>query len=211
MKEQERRLLLIFTRNPELGKCKTRLAAFTGDKVALEIYKFLLMHTKNFTEEVVSVKRVYYSEAIWESDIWNSNSFEKKLQEGEDLGQRMDRAYRDGFADGFEKILIIGSDMFDLNAEDIENAFRQLDGHDYVIGPAEDGGYYLLGAKTYNPKLFQNKNWGTETVLRDTLHDLDDENFKILDTRNDVDTYEDIEHIEAFQPFLKTIKLKHDS
>jgi len=90
-------LLLIFTRNPELGKCKTRLAAKVGDDAALEIYKFLLNHTAGITKNLYATKAVYYSEEIWENDIWDPTVFDKKLQEGADLGERMANAFKDGF------------------------------------------------------------------------------------------------------------------
>lgn len=196
-------LLLIFTRNPELGKGKRRLAAKVGDQTALNIYNFLLEHTVKITSGLYTDKIVYYSEEIWEQDIWDNKIYEKKLQIGDNLGIRMLNAFQDGFAHGYEKIIIIGSDMYDLSQEDLENAFRELSKNDFVIGPAEDGGYYLLGMKKLKPALFKDKAWGTDTVLRDTLNDLENEKKILLETRNDVDYYEDIKDIPAFDPFLK--------
>ena len=104
-------LLLIFTRNPELGKCKTRLAAKLGDENALKIYKFLLDHTAKLTQDVNAAKQVWYSEEIWDTDIWDNSLFDKRLQSGKDLGIRMANAFQEGFASGFERIIVIGSDM----------------------------------------------------------------------------------------------------
>ena len=199
-------LLLIFTRNPELGKCKTRLAAKVGDEAALEVYKFLLEHTVSITKDVPSDKQVYYSEEIWDKDIWDHSIFEKRLQVGDDLGQRMRNAFQDGFDAGYEKIIIIGSDMYDLDSETLELALERLDDHDFVIGPALDGGYYLLGMKSLEPALFENKNWGTSTVLSDTLGDVSEHKVHLFPKKNDVDHYEDIKDIEVFQPFLKHMK-----
>ena len=196
-------LLLIFTRNPELGKGKRRLAATVGDQAALDIYNFLLEHTVKITCGLYTDKIVYYSDEIWEQDIWDNKIYEKKLQVGDDLGTRMRNAFQDGFASGYEKIVIIGSDMYDLSQEDLEEAFRVLAPNDFVLGPAEDGGYYLLGMKKLKPALFKDKEWGTETVLRDTLNDLENEKKILLKTKNDVDYYEDIKDIPAFAPFLK--------
>ena len=200
-------LLLIFTRNPELGKGKRRLAATVGDEAALDIYKFLLSHTVTITKNLYTEKEVYYSEEIWENDIWDNQKFGKKLQVGKDLGIRMANAFQEGFQNEYQKIIIIGSDMLDLSQEDLENAFKSLEKNDFVVGPAEDGGYYLLGMKKFMPALFKNKTWGTETVLKDTLADLENETTALLETKNDVDYYEDIKDIEAFEPFLKHIKL----
>jgi uncharacterized protein len=200
---RSKNLLLIFTRNPELGKCKTRLAATVGNETALEIYKFLLQHTVDITKDTHCIKQVYYSEEIWENDIWNTTIFEKKLQDGANLGDRMANAFEQGFKNGFEKILVIGSDMFDLDAATIESAFSELDKADFVIGPAQDGGYYLLGMKKFNADVFKNKAWGTNTVLKDTLKNLEKNKTTLLEIRNDVDVYEDIKDIPAFNSFLK--------
>lgn len=202
-KQLSKNLLLILTRNPELGKCKTRLAAKVGDQAALDIYNFLLDKTVSFTKNLKVEKWVYYSETIWMDDIWDNKVYKKKLQVGNDLGERMMNAFDEGFKAGFENIIIIGSDMFHLDQTDLEAAFSKLMDHDFVVGPAEDGGYYLLGMKSLKPKLFQNKDWGTNTVLADTLSDIKDEKFVLLDEKNDVDYYEDIKDIEAFAPFLK--------
>lgn len=199
-------LLIIFTRNPELGKCKTRLAVKIGDQNALDIYNFLLAHTVDITKKLNVEKQVHYSVTVRENDVWNNAIFAKKLQKGTDLGERMHNAFAQGFADGFQNIIIIGSDMYDMEQSDLENAFAQLEEHNFVIGPAVDGGYYLLGMRKLNTSVFQNKNWGTETVLKDTLINLKNEKIKLLEAKNDVDYYEDIKDIEAFKPFLKNIE-----
>ncbi len=201
-------LLLIFTRNPVLGKCKTRLATTVGDEIALDIYRFLLQHTVEITKDLTMSKQVWYSEMIWKDDVWAESIFDKKIQAGPDLGKRMENAFQEGFEAGFEKICIIGSDLFDLSRTDIEKAFLHLDQNDFVIGPADDGGYYLLGMKKWVPQVFKDKAWGGETVLERTLADLKKEKVHVLPTRNDVDIYDDIKDVEAFHPFLK--HLKHD-
>lgn len=204
---KSRNLLLIFTRNPELGKCKTRLAAKVGDKAALDIYQFLLNHSVAITSGLYAKKTVYYSEEIWKDDIWNNTIFDKKLQRGQDLGERMANAFVEGFQNEFEKIIVIGSDMYDLSQKDLEVAFSALDTNDNVVGPAEDGGYYLLGMKQFIPEVFQDKAWGTATVLQDTLANLPSEKTALLPSKNDVDYYEDIKDNVAFATFLKHIKL----
>lgn len=196
-------LLLIFTRNPELGKCKTRLAAKVGNEAALDIYKFLLNHTVEITKDLNVQKCVYYSEEIWQEDIWDNTIYDKKVQIGTDLGERMANAFTQGFAAGFERIIVIGSDMYDLDPSDLQASFTALEKDDYVIGPAADGGYYLLGMKKYKQELFSNKQWGKDTVLEATMNDLSDEKVAVLAEKNDVDHYEDIKDIRAFAPFLK--------
>ncbi|MDX1328968.1 MAG: TIGR04282 family arsenosugar biosynthesis glycosyltransferase [Arenibacter sp.] len=196
-------LLLIFTRNPVLGKCKTRLAASIGNEAALNIYKFLLLHTQKITTDLEVDKWVCYSDYINEDDLWNPNTYLKKVQRGTDLGERMGNAFDDGFKEGYQNIIVIGSDMYDLNESELKAAFEALDSNDYVVGPALDGGYYLLGMKTPTPELFKNKSWGTDTVLKNTLAHLKDEEYFLLSPKNDIDYYEDIKDIAAFKPFLK--------
>ncbi|MEE9407543.1 MAG: TIGR04282 family arsenosugar biosynthesis glycosyltransferase [Polaribacter sp.] len=196
-------LLLIFTRNPELGKAKTRLAKTVGDETALEIYKFLLQKTRDASSKVTSDKAVYYSVKIRTHDIWDGTIYQKHQQVGEDLGIRMLNAFKNGYNAGYEKVIIIGSDLYDLTTQNIENAFHQLDTNDLVIGPAEDGGYYLLGMNSLEENIFKNKDWGTATVRKDTLADLQDKKVHLLKELNDVDVFEDIEHHPAFQQFLR--------
>lgn len=199
-------LLIIFTRNPELGKCKTRLAATVGNEAALEIYIFLLKHTISITKDLSVIKQVHYSVKVRGNDLWNEDTFIKKQQIGDDLGIRIHRAFQQGFEDGYERIIIIGSDMLDLDQQDLEEAFSALNRNDFVVGPAEDGGYYLLGMRRLKTELFQNKNWGTSSVLKDTLSNLENEMLHLLPEKNDIDYYEDIKEIEAFQQFLRPLK-----
>lgn len=197
-----KKALLIFTRNPELGKVKTRLAKIVGDETALNIYKFLLNHTVAITKNLNVDKYVFYSEDIHRNDIWDTSIFRKKLQTGHDLGERMKNAFSEIFAMGYEKAVIIGSDMFDMDLNNLTQAFEVLQTEDYVLGPATDGGYYLLGMKKPNAEIFQNKAWGSNTVLKSTLEDLKNENYILLPEKNDIDTYEDIKNVEVFHQFL---------
>lgn len=195
-------LLLIFTRNPELGKVKTRLARDVGDQTALNIYKFLLDHTVAVTKNIIADKEVYYSEEIHHHDIWDPQVYTKKLQKGEDLGERMKNAFAEGFKNGYSKIAIIGSDLFDITSEEIAEAFDKLNEADFVVGPATDGGYYLIGMRCLNTSIFVDKQWGTSTVLQETLKDLSAESVSLLGEKNDVDHYSDIKDKEEFQKFF---------
>ena len=202
----DRELLLIFTRNPELGKVKKRLAASIGDESALRLYRHLLQHTAEVTKDLPVVKWVYYSEEIPEEDIWDQ-SFSKKLQQGKDLGERMENAFRSGFKAGYKKIVIIGSDLYDLSKEDLKKAFLALDKSEAVIGPADDGGYYLLGLKFLPAEVFKNKNWGENTVFKATLKDLDNYSVDLLEIRNDIDRLEDL---QQFPDLMKFINVKNE-
>lgn len=195
-------LLMTFTRNPELGKVKTRLAKGIGEKAALEVYIKLLEHTESVLQKINTDKCVWYSVSVRQNDIWPDDSYQKKAQFGNDLGERMLNAFIDAFQHNYEKVIIIGSDLYDLQPKHIEEAIEALDNNDVVIGPAQDGGYYLLGMKTLQKEAFNPKNWGTETVLADTLNDLDTQKIHLLETLNDIDHAEDLEPYEAFKNYL---------
>ena len=195
-------LLIIFTRNPKLGKVKTRLAKSIGDKNALTIYKTLLDRTEKTTRNLNCDKAVYYSVKIRKNDIWDAPIYQKHRQHGDDLGIRMLNAFSESFNNNYDKVAIIGSDLFDLKSNHINDAFKALDNNDIVIGPAHDGGYYLLGMKSLYSQVFKNKNWGTSTVFKETKNDLKNENIYLLETLNDIDVYDDLKNIEAFKKYL---------
>lgn len=199
---QSKNLILIFTRNPELGKCKTRLAKTIGDKNALTIYKMLLQHTADVVEQLNCDKAVYYSVRVRTNDIWDDSIYQKHQQHGADLGYRMQNAFKESFKAGYEKVIIVGSDLYDLKPKHIQDAFNRLDSNDVVIGPAEDGGYYLLGMTTLLPNIFENKNWGTDTVRTATLNNLKTKKVALLETLNDIDFYDDVKGYAIFKPYL---------
>jgi len=184
--------LIIFVRNPVSGKVKTRLAAGIGDAKALQVYEHLLQHTQKIVKELPVTKFVYYADEINEDDLWDG--FEKRKQLGDDLGERMRKAFEELFAAGFSKVVIIGSDCFELTADIINNAFGSLDESDVVIGPVMDGGYYLLGSNTFIPQFFINKKWSTATVFSETLKDAAALNLNVtqLPVLNDIDNEKDL-------------------
>jgi rSAM/selenodomain-associated transferase 1 len=187
-------LLIIFYRNPRLGKVKTRLAASVGNHRALDIYRKLSGHTKSITENLPVDKIVFYSESIDLMDIWPNATFLKAFQEGNDLGEKMKNAFVAGFETGYTSICIIGTDCFELTPEIIKEAFEVLQSTDVVLGPASDGGYYLLGMKRPYVEFFQNKLWSSASVLEDTINDLESMNLShaTLQQLADVDTEDDL-------------------
>ena len=100
------------------------------------------------------------------------------------------------------KVLIVGSDLWDLRPHHIEEALKVLDHNDVVIGPAQDGGYYLLGMKTLIKNVFYHKEWGTDTVYKDTRKDLEDKKVYTLETLNDIDHAEDLHDYLAFKHYF---------
>ena len=185
-------LIMVFVRNPELGRVKTRLAKTIGDQAALEIYEILSKHTAKIISEIDSDKLIFYSEKIQDNDIWTVINCKKQIQTKGDLGEKMLDAFQYGFSLGYKKIIIIGSDLYSLRPKHIESAFEQLENYDVVIGPALDGGYYLLGLNSVIPEIFKQKQWSTSSILKDTLSDLKKFNVNLLKPLNDIDTYEDL-------------------
>ncbi len=187
-------LLIIFAKNPELGRVKTRLAKTIGDKQALMIYLKLLEHTHAISDKVFADKAVFYSEKVQDFDILDYYKFPKFLQKGDDLGERMDRAVGQAFGQFYEKVIVIGSDCYELTSEIIEDAIAALDNHNVVLGPAHDGGYYLIGMDRHYAHLFKNKSWSTSDVLLDTILDLKQLklSYHLLPTLTDVDEEKDL-------------------
>jgi rSAM/selenodomain-associated transferase 1 len=161
--------IIIFAKNLIYGQVKTRLAATIGNDSALVIYKRLLQHTESTTKNLPVDKIVFYSTSIEEQDIWNNEVFKKQIQSGNDLGERMQNAFRYAFQHGCMEAVIIGTDCVELTSGIIMNAFASLENNDIVIGPAKDGGYYLLAMKHMHHLLFKNINWSTDKVLKKTL------------------------------------------
>lgn len=190
---------MIFTKNPVKGKVKTRLAVTLGEEKALAIYKQLLQYTYDITQHVHSDKTVLYSENIPAKDLWSEGNFQKAVQEGEGLGERMLDAFEKAFSKGYQKVIIIGSDSLDITTELIEEAIDKLNNHDVVIGPSEDGGYYLLGMKKLYPPLFKNKKWSTESVFIDTIEDI----MNLGITHYNLPTYSDIDTENDWNKALK--------
>ncbi|MFZ1703593.1 MAG: TIGR04282 family arsenosugar biosynthesis glycosyltransferase [Saprospiraceae bacterium] len=184
--------LIIFVKNREVGKVKTRLAKTVGDEKALEVYCSLLEKLKNSLIGFKSRIYVYYSAFFDVDDEWNSLNPIKKLQIPGDLGDKMSNAITT-VKSGARKVMIVGSDCPELSQNIIEEGFFALDDHDVVLGPALDGGYYLIGLKAENHALFLNMNWSTSTVLAETIRRATEQNLSVhlLTTLRDLDEYED--------------------
>ncbi len=188
-----KKALIIFVRNPEKGKVKTRLAATIGEERALSIYLELLTHTHTIAAAADADKFIFYADEVRVDDCWVGARFSKELQGDYDLGRKMKEAFSIVFEKGYQQAIIIGSDCLELSTAIIEEAFEVLKQKDIVLGPAADGGYYLLGMTKLVALIFENKEWSTETVFNQTVEDLQRENisYSALITLTDVDTEAD--------------------
>lgn len=149
-------------------------------------------HTRKVAQAVPTNRLLFYSNSIEQNDLWPLSSFQKFVQSGEDLGARIEHAFHRAFQQ-YKKVLIIGSDCPTLTPEIVQNAYDQLDQHSFVIGPANDGGYYLLGMKEYTPSLFQGVTWSTPEVFPTTIQKIKTlgKTYALLPVLSDVDYEED--------------------
>lgn len=187
--------LIVFVKNLIPGTVKTRLAKDIGQDMAMEVYKELVSYTSEVTDKVKDTDRVvYYSQYVELWDFFNDEKYQKSLQEGKDLGQKMLNAFYDAFENGYLKAVLIGSDTPDLSKKIIMEAFKQLDDHDVVVGPAEDGGYYLIGMKDAHKELFEDRTYSHDKVLEELLEAAEDKDLKVaqLETLFDLDTKADM-------------------
>lgn len=186
--------LIIFQKNLILGSVKTRLAKSVGESEALEIYKKLVELTHKSTEGLEAQIFLFFSDFVSQAEL--KENWIGMIQSKGDLGEKMSNAFEKVFENGFEKVLIIGTDCPHISLELLNLAFENLSNSDIVLGPAEDGGYYLLGMKKLHSNLFQNMVWSTPSVLQETIERADSENLKVslLPKLADVDTIEDWEN-----------------
>ncbi len=191
--------LIIFVKNPVAGQVKTRIARTVGDEKAVAVYQELLAYTQKLVGSFTGHTVVYYGDFLNPDDGWNG--YKKYTQTGSDLGERMVNAFREQFSAGAQQVVIIGSDCFDITPDHIARAFHVLDVADVVIGPATDGGYYLLGMNQLQPFLFENMPWSQPELYQLTelallQHDL---TFERLDELTDIDEWADYERYQQRQ------------
>ncbi|TGL88562.1 glycosyltransferase [Leptospira congkakensis] len=186
--------LIIFAKQPELGKVKTRLSVSIGDEKTLKIYFELLRITNAVTSNLNVEKIVYWDHLIEKPSYEFGNTFKKQIQEIGDLGRKMEVAFQKEFQSKAKKIIIIGTDCPFLTEEILLDAYRKLDASDFVIGPARDGGYYLLGMKEDSPFIFQSIPWSTKDVLSLTIQSIqkNKKTYSLIEELCDIDDIEDL-------------------
>lgn len=183
--------LAVFLKNRILGQVKTRLAKDVGPEKALEIYSRLYVHTLSVAKGVSAEIHGFYAT---ESEA--HSTFDRvHLQEGLGLGERMKNAFALLFK-RHECVVLIGSDLPELSKALIEKAYVLLEENDLVLGPAVDGGYYLIGLRSAQPQLFEKMSYSHPDVLAQTLERAKETNLSValLEPLRDLDTLEDLKH-----------------
>ncbi|MEM6253496.1 MAG: TIGR04282 family arsenosugar biosynthesis glycosyltransferase [Cyanobacteria bacterium P01_D01_bin.156] len=192
---------MLFTRYPEAGNTKTRLIPHLGPARAAELQRWM---TTMMTREMATLsseidQQIHFSGGcLAQMQSWLGRRFTYLPQFGGSLGNRLHQAFMGNFHSGVEAAVAIGSDCPDLSHRHLEQALRQLQSHDLVLGPAADGGYYLIGLSRPQPKLFENIPWGTGEVFERTVAIANTLNLSIatLEQLRDVDRPEDLEILD---------------
>lgn len=197
-KGREVSCIIVFVKYPEKGRVKTRLAEDIGSENAAELYKRFTEDILESLTDIKAAKLVFFCprDRRKEFMIWLGGGYQFYPQLGNDLGERMKNAFTFGFKEGYQNMIILGSDSPDIPKAIIKEALNSLLIKDAVIGPAQDGGYYLIGFKkdSFNSSIFERIEWGANTVYGKTVDILNKKNisFHVLPQWRDIDTYEDM-------------------
>ena len=191
-------IILLFIKAPLKGQIKSRLAAAIGNDAALELYQRFVLDTIDTVGALAIPLRIcfYPPDAGTTIRTWLGNEHACMPQQGNDLGERMEQAFEQVFKEGYDRAVLIGSDIPELSTPVVDEAFTSLNGHDAVLGPASDGGYYLLGftAKTFLRDAFHDIAWSTNTVCAETLGTFKQSGTQVhlLPKLHDIDTKDDL-------------------
>ena len=191
---RQKHLLIVFVKAPRVGTVKTRLAQQIGAKAACDAYQQLVRAVLNRIDSLHHVQLRYNpDDAASEIAQWRRRTWTLSPQGVGDLGERLAGAFAESFAAGASRVVVIGSDCPWLSAADIEEAWNDLETHDLVLGPARDGGYWLVGLRGPSPELFSDISWSSETVLAQTIQRARARELRVrlLRELRDVDTLED--------------------
>jgi len=200
MKNQDT-CVLCFVKYPEKGQVKLRLAVDLDEDVVVELYR-------NFVLDVVSIlKKLDIQIYLCFSPVnaqkkfreWLGPSYSYVPQEGNDLGERMKNSFSHAFAEGFRRVILVGSDSPDLPSDFLRTAIRELQTHDMVLGPSSDGGYYLIGFRddTFFPCVFDGISWSSSSVFEETIARVKNagRSLSLLPAWSDVDIISDLKNL----------------
>jgi rSAM/selenodomain-associated transferase 1 len=188
--------VLLFVKTPARGKVKSRLAETIGEELALEAYKLFVSDIIGTIREAGYYLRIFFypPDSIDAMAEWLGKDIVP--QEGRDLGERMENSFARAFSRGLERAVLIGTDVPDLRTSVINEAFAALKNSEAVIGPASDGGYYLIGFRkeSFRPEIFHGIEWGSDSVFSRTMSVFEEfgSRVHILPEWRDVDTVEDL-------------------
>ncbi|GAB3001467.1 TIGR04282 family arsenosugar biosynthesis glycosyltransferase [uncultured Cyclobacterium sp.] len=188
-----KKAIIVFQKFPSPGKVKTRLAATIGNEKAVYIYSYLLNYTHKILSSIKADVLIFHEGQI-DKQQYAEDNYSFYPQCGKDLGQKMSNAFDQTFEQGYDQIIIIGTDCLELRSRHIEEAFACLKNNDLILGPAEDGGYYLIGLNKNDGQLFENIVWSSDSVFANTMAIATEKQLKVhlLECLNDIDEYSDL-------------------
>ena len=199
-------VLLIFSKSPILGKVKNRLSKNIGLESSLHIYKKLLEHTASVAQKSRIKTVLFQNELNPELKAIFKNVADYQLQEGKNLGEKMENAFRWAFSLKYKNVILIGSDLWSLDRDTLIEAKKALEHNDIVIGPCYDGGYYLIGMKNFNNKIFKNISWSKKQVFKQTLSKVLENSVYYLEIKNDIDNKESLKaHPSLYDLYTKIL------
>ncbi|MBU1078035.1 MAG: TIGR04282 family arsenosugar biosynthesis glycosyltransferase [Spirochaetes bacterium] len=198
----DKEAVIFFIKYAEPGRVKTRLGSRIGLKRASELYRCFVMDILSLLRSLNKDVLIFYvpDTSLEKVRGWLGTKMRYFPQkEGADLGERMAVSLESAFKLGYEKSIIIGGDLPDLSSDIILQAFKDLNDHQSVIGPSDDGGYYLIGfnKKDYLNKVFQGIRWSTPEVFKMTMRIFNKEKYSVslLQKWHDIDTLEDLRNL----------------
>lgn len=195
-------VLIIFVKYPQAGRVKTRLAKHIGKQKAADLYRLFTEAVLKRTKDKNFRRLIFYTPPDKEKEIkkWlGSDGLEFRPQRGRGLGERLFNAFRLALgSSSARRVAAIGTDSPLIDRKVINNAFKALETKQCVLGPALDGGYYLIGLSSFNKEVFKGIDWGTRKVFKQTIAKLRRLNIShsFLDTSFDVDTHRDVSSLK---------------
>jgi len=200
MKNQDT-CILYFVKYPQKGEVKQRLAADIDEDIVVELYRNFVLDTLSTLKKLDVQLCICFSPLNAQKKFreWLGSSYRYVPQEGNDLGERMKNSFSHAFAEGFRRVILIGSDSPDLPGDFLSTAIVELQTHDLVLGPSSDGGYYLIGFRntTFLSSVFDGIHWSSSTVLQETMEKIHNKKHRLslLPVWSDVDTIIDLQHL----------------
>jgi rSAM/selenodomain-associated transferase 1 len=198
--------IFIMTKFPEVGKVKMRLAESVGEEAATSLYRCFIQDTLTIVQslDIPFHIAVHPPKSVEEFQEWLGPSFQYIQQKGMNLGKRLQNGFLAMFQKGYRQVIALASDSPDLPPEIVQNAISSLQTYRVVIGPASDGGYYLVGfsSDSFIREVFEDISWSTETVFQETLSRVESVTSKVyvLPEWSDIDTKSDLRQFyEVYQ------------
>lgn len=190
-------VIQIFSKLPIIGFVKTRLIPQMGAESATNIHRYLLNHNLTMTEQLSFDNELWIAKDEENNSLSDDSINHQNIitQQGDNLGDRMGFAIKQGLSNN-RKVVLIGTDCLDLSSKHVQQAFDALESFDLVFSPVEDGGFILIACRFFDDRLFDNVSWGTKTALADVISNVKQLSlsYHLLETLRDVDTYDDVQN-----------------